>query len=94
MCAIPLSAQELKEEIAVMRGDKIYRSGALSVDEKARCAALVQAFVTGPVRKEDEDLGMPPSTKIVLLVSRMHSTGWGLTLRWVSVWLFHRVSGG
>ncbi len=44
----------------MMRGDKIYRSGALSVDEKARCAALVQAFVTGPVKREDEDLGMPP----------------------------------
>jgi kinesin family protein 6/9 len=34
--------QELKEEVAVLRGEKIYRAGPLSVEEKERCAQIVQ----------------------------------------------------
>lgn len=57
--------QELKEELAVLRGEKIYRSGALSGDEKERCMQLVQSFLaTGNTAtkrdgEEDETGGLP-----------------------------------
>jgi kinesin family protein 6/9 len=36
--------QELKEEVAVLRGEKIYRAGPLSAEEKERCAQIVQVW--------------------------------------------------
>ncbi len=43
--------QELKEEVAVLRGEKIYRAGPLSAEEKERCAQLVQVRINTQQRK-------------------------------------------
>jgi kinesin family protein 6/9 len=81
--------QEMKEELTVLRGEKIYRSGPLSAEEKERCMQLVQNFLatgnTAAKKGGEED-----ETGLFSLLFSAHLSCFDFTCRRFS---FRRLAG-